>query len=287
MPADVADKVLDLAFSTDAPRAEIHYFGGEPLLQKNEMIRITEKAAEMAARKKTGAGFIVSTNCLGIDAAFADWAAALPFTFELSMDGSHAAAGAGAAAKPAVWRDAVKGAELLLSRNVPCFATAVVTPDTVEYLHDNISDIHSLGIHGVNITPATGMLWPAPAARKFADQLWRLHNDFFKHGKLTLLNLRNMTDEMLFNRELCVDCDGTIYAGNAFLFAPDAVAGKLALGHVNENNPASYYAGRIPPASFYIENVFPHDITLSYIRTIKVFQSYRKYFLLADNARKN
>lgn len=278
MPSAITDKAIDLALSSHDPLAEIHYFGGEPLLQKKELIRATEKAAGHAAKTQKKIAFILSTNCLGIDADFADWAAGRNFTFELSLDGNNPADNADPGSKPAVWRQAAKNAALILSRNIPCFATTVITPETIHRLYDNIRGIHEIGIQSVNISPATGIYWPAAAANKFAEQLWRLHPDFFANGKIKLLNLDNAAGEMLFNRELCVNCDGSIYAGNAFLFSPPAIARQLKMGHVNENSPAYIYTVKIPPASFYIENVFPGNITLSYYRMVKVFQSYRDYF---------
>lgn len=278
MPSAITDKAIDLALSSHDPLAEIHYFGGEPLIQKNELIRATEKAAGHAAKTQKKIAFILSTNCLGIDEDFAAWAAGRNFTFELSLDGSGPAGGAASSSKPEVWLQAAKNARLILSRDIPCFATTVITPATIESLYDNIRDLHALGIQSVNISPATGIYWPAAAANSFAEQLWRLHPDFFANGNIKLLNLDNAAGEMLFNRELCVNCDGTIYAGNAFLFSPPAIARQLKMGHVNEDNPAYIYTAKIPPASFYIENVFPAKITLSYYRMVKVFQSYRDYF---------
>lgn len=278
MSSEIVDRAIAMTLESDHDECEIHFFGGEPLLAKDEIVRAVERAEDLVSSLNKKVSFIISTNCELVDDSFAEWASKKPFLFELSVDGSRADYPGDEKTKKDIFLKAAEGVGRLIARSQDCFVTTVVTPETVSFLSENVAEIYELGVRKLNISPATGIVWPNSAINDFSEQLMKLHDAYFKPRKIELLNLNNKVEEMLINREICVDCDGTVYAGNAFLYSTEEAASHMVVGHVSDMKPASFYAPQAPPLSFYIENVFTEDITLSYYQIIKIIRSYRKYY---------
>lgn len=276
MKEDVLFRAIDMAIAPSNPVAEIHFFGGEPLGEKQLLLRGAERAVTQARRLGRAAQIHVSTNCLDVDRRFVRAIKGMPFSFELSIDGSHGWTGS-PDTKPGRFKDAVRRAALLIQSGAECFVNMVVTPETVPYLARNFEDLLVTGAARVNISPATGVVWTRAAAETLAAGLWEIYGIHVKSRRIRLINLENDVDDMLFNREVTVDCGGTVYSGNAFLYCTEDIARKFILGHVDDGLPAHVYHGRRLPLSFYVENVFPTDITLSYSNIIRVLKSFRMF----------
>ena len=276
MSGEILDRAVDMALDPCNPAPDIHFFGGEPLLEKKLMLRGARRAATRARTLGRALTVHVSTNCLAVNEAFVRSAAGLPFSFELSLDGSRGWNGA-AHTKPGRFRDAARGAALLIQSGAECFVNMVVTPETACSLALNFEDILSTGASRVNISPATGVAWTPASAQALAAGLWDIYQSHVRSGKIRLLNLEQNAGAMLFNREVTVACDGTVYSGNAFLYCADTTARSLVLGHVSEGLPTQAYYVRRRPLSFYVENVFPRAVTLSYSHVLHVLSSFQRF----------
>lgn len=276
MSDEVLSRAVDMAMDPANPVPELHFFGGEPLLEKESLLRGAHRAVMKARALGLTTTIHVSTNCLEIDRHFVQAVADLPFSFELSIDGSRGWNDT-VDTKPGRFRDAVRRATWLIDSDAECFVNLVVTPETVSCLALNFEDVLSTGATRVNISPATGLAWTPSAAEELAAGLWEIYGKHIKKGHIRLLNLEQNADEMLFNREITVDCDGTVYSGNAFLYSDGATARQLTLGHVSQGLTTHDYFARRQPLSFYVENVFPRKITLSYSNIIHVLKSFRQF----------
>lgn len=278
MGKDILLKAVDMATETSNPSAEIHFFGGEPLLERELLAEAVKQARYRAKQNRRSVSFLLSTNCLDADIYFIDWISEQPFSLEISLDGSHGSNSDNQCyTKPGHFKIAAKHASDFVKSGVECFANMVVTPETVGFLAENFDDVLSTGISRVSISPATGILWKKKAAETLAAGLWEIYKKHVRPGRIRLLNLEQAADDMLFNREITVDCDGTVYSGNAYLYSPDTLANEFKIGHVNDKLTLRDYYKRRLPLSFYVNNVFAPEITMSYSNVIQVFKKFRYY----------
>ena len=160
-PRDMTEEVLikacDLAFSKGS-RAGLCFFGGEPLLKKELILKALDYCEERA--RQTGMRFDskMTTNGSLLDEAFLTRAKASGMVIGLSFDGTAQDICRRFADKyrsPTFARVEEK-AKLLLSYMPDSVAMATIAPDAVPHYFESVKYLHDLGFRRVSCVIAYG-----------------------------------------------------------------------------------------------------------------------------------
>ncbi len=162
MSVETALRAVEMAFESGEERCGFVFFGGEPLLRKEVIRAVVERAGRPGAPFST---FKMVTNGLGLDAAFLDYATRARIMVALSIDGGRAAHdrnrvfpdGRGS------FEQVDRAAAMLLERQPYAPALMVVGPDTVESYSASVRALVERGFryvvvsldHTANWTEAT------------------------------------------------------------------------------------------------------------------------------------
>ena len=90
MSADTAQRAIDFAFSFNASKLQLGFFGGEPLIEWDLLQACTEQAEELAAQSGTTLQKTVTTNGTLLTESRVDWFHEHGFYPALSLDGNRA-----------------------------------------------------------------------------------------------------------------------------------------------------------------------------------------------------
>jgi sulfatase maturation enzyme AslB (radical SAM superfamily) len=203
----ISEKIL--ALSEASGDSEIRFFGGEPLLRKEAVIRMVEALS----RRSDRLGFSVNTNLLLADAAFFEFCRKYGVRLIVSCNGdafSHS-----------------------LSRGIPMEATAqlygkirdmvgygiehqinlVFQPETADRFEKNVRFVAELGAKNINLLPASYVEGWKPSHVEALREGFGSVERALASGELALTfeNLRSSDAVHLFKSELVVDSDGNVY----------------------------------------------------------------------------
>ena len=174
MAWETAQRAIDFAFDRALAtarrchrpaRAQLGFFGGEPLLEWELLQRSTDHALARAARDGIDLKLTATTNMTLLDDAKLAWLRARNFYLGLSLDGNaamhdalrRAADGRGSHAEAARILPAFRGpaprAEVIL----------VVDPRNVEHLADSVAWLLAEDIRNLALNPNFYIDWPAAA----------------------------------------------------------------------------------------------------------------------------
>jgi uncharacterized protein len=151
---------LELAFE-GAGDVEVGFFGGEPLIEFDLLVRVCEHVRARAAGEGRRARFAVTTNGTLLTAARAARLAALGVELTLSLDGVREAHEAtrpqrgGQSSFDAV----VNAARTVLGAGMPLEVIAVVAPDNVRHLGASVRFLAELGARYVSLNPCFEQAW--------------------------------------------------------------------------------------------------------------------------------
>jgi uncharacterized protein len=155
MPAEVADKALDLAFGDAAEEVQISFFGGEPLLCWDALVDSAEKARRRAAESGKKLKMSVTTNGTLLTDERAAKLEELGIYVGLSIDGIREAHDAG---RPKMgggssFDDVKRGLEVLVRRGTPFETISVVTPKNVRWLGESVRWLLEIGVPRIGLNP--------------------------------------------------------------------------------------------------------------------------------------
>ena len=239
---DVLDRAVDLLLTSARPRLELQFFGGEPLLRRDEVARAMAMARALAEQRGKQLRFTVTTNGLLLDDDTLELLREHDARVLFSMDGSPEAM---ARNRPlASGADASAGVEAgltrLLASGVPHFVNIVVSPDDADELVDRVRYVADLGVRTVQLCYATGPGWDRAARDAFCAALEgcvALAARRAARGRpLRIQNLDSGAEPTVLSNDLLVDVDGTLY-GDAALFAEKVfpgLRGPYRIGRVEE-----------------------------------------------------
>jgi uncharacterized protein len=158
MPAEVADRAIDLLFSEAAPgeKVQLSFLGGEPLTNRGVLHRAVERAARLSVQTGIGVQFAITTNGTLLtpeDGAFFERHG---FAVTLSIDGVGAAHDA---LRP--FRNGAPSFGRVMARVRPILAMqsrmqvsvrATVTPQNLA-LRETLDTFLEMGFHSVGFSP--------------------------------------------------------------------------------------------------------------------------------------
>ncbi len=161
MSDDVRDRALDLAFADEAVAVQVSFFGGEPLLEWEQLVSATHAARSRAAATGKKLVFTVTTNGTLLDAERVQFLVENQFFIGLSIDGVRAAH---EATRPTRGNrssfDAVERAlDLLLEAGAWFETISVVDPKNVRLLGESVRWLAGKGVPRIALNPNFGAQW--------------------------------------------------------------------------------------------------------------------------------
>ncbi len=171
MDHDTALRALDLAFREHRPRVpwathddtpiDVGFFGGEPLICWDMLVRVSEEARARAAREGRRLRLAVTTNGTLVTRERAEKLRELGVDVTLSLDGCRAAHEATRPQKGgrSSFDDVVAGAEHLKAAGHALEIIAVVSPQNVAWLGESVRFLVDLGARNVILNPCFEETW--------------------------------------------------------------------------------------------------------------------------------
>jgi uncharacterized protein len=171
MDWETARRSVDLAFAEHRPRVpwadvndtpvDVGFFGGEPLICWDMMLRAAEYARERAAQEGRALRLTVTTNGTLVTRERAEVLKALGFDVTLSLDGDRPAHEATRPQKGgrSSFDDVIAGARNLLAAGHALEVIAVVAPQNVRYLGETARFLVDLGARNVIFNPCFEETW--------------------------------------------------------------------------------------------------------------------------------
>lgn len=163
MPDKVAWEALRMAFREATPEEilNVSYFGGEPLLEFDKMVRYTRVAARWAQQQGIPLEFQVTTNATIMSKKILDFFCHYPYRVAFSVDGIGAdhdkhrpfVSGRGSAAL--VWHNL----EMAAGRIPQSSIHIVLNPDTLDGVEATVQRLHQLGYSDITLLPNMDTAW--------------------------------------------------------------------------------------------------------------------------------
>ena len=155
MTPETAAKAVELAFSGGARETQLSFFGGEPLLAYEQLVRSATEARARASASGVGLKMSVTTNGTLLDAARARELDALGVYVALSIDGTREAHESG---RPLMgggssFEQVARGLDVLVQRAVPFETISVVTPQNAHLVGETVEFLFGAGVPRVGLNP--------------------------------------------------------------------------------------------------------------------------------------
>ncbi len=234
-PPEVLDRAVDLLIASRRERAELQFFGGEPLLARGEVVRTMERGSRLAAATGKRLHFTLTTNGILLDRAMIEVLGSHDASVIFSLDGPPGVmaaqrparkgrAGQSAAAHSRI----VENLGALARSRVPFFVNMVIEPCDAAFMAARVEHAASLGVRTVQICYSLGPGWDAHAREAFVRGLHAcasLVRELASRGiPLRVQNLGSAAEPTVLGNDLIVDVDGTLY-GDGALFGERSFPG--------------------------------------------------------------
>jgi uncharacterized protein len=163
MPEAIADASLDLAFRgmTSGGSLQISFFGGEPTLEWDLLVRSARDARARAAALGVTLKLSVTTNGTLLTAERVRTLAELDVYVALSIDGNQAAHEVN---RPTMngsssWEGASRALDLLVAEGKAFETISVITPRSAPHLGASVGELFSRGVPRVSLNPCYEAIW--------------------------------------------------------------------------------------------------------------------------------
>lgn len=199
MPWDVAERGIALAFAGGGGCAAfpvVSFFGGEPLLQWDLLVRATEHARAEARARGVRVGLKLTTNATLLTPDRLAWLRERRFYLGLSLDGDREAHDAGRryANGRSSYERAARNvrAALAFDRGAGARVIAVIHPGNVDRLAESFDALLALGARSLSMNLDYEAAWSEADRARLVAALGRLgerYADAHRRGARFTLNL--------------------------------------------------------------------------------------------------
>lgn len=208
---EIIDQSISFLGENIFPIGKIKFFGGEPLLRKENIKYIVRGFPTKMERN-----FYITTNSTLIDHDFMSFAQDNNITITFSLDGDNKATRENRSTKN--WND-LSGLVIANTKKYSNFVRVnqVITSKNSRDFFSNFKYIYSLWVRKFNFLPEYYSEWTREwllNLKKWFDQILDFYKDW---NRFDLVNLENYSDISFFNLWLVIDTDGTIYWTNLIL----------------------------------------------------------------------
>ncbi len=155
MSPETASRAIALAFADGAPRVQVSFFGGEPLLAWDELVRSATEARARAVARGVALVMSVTTNGTLLDDDRAATLDALGVYVALSIDGIREAHDTGRprAGGGSSFDQVARGLDVLVRRGTPFETISVVTPQNAHLVGESVAWLFAQGVPRVGLNP--------------------------------------------------------------------------------------------------------------------------------------
>ncbi|MFC1752944.1 radical SAM protein [Thermoproteota archaeon] len=218
MPQEILYKAINLLLTTRKRECQLHFFGGEPLLEWNLIKEGIYYGIKEAKKSGKSMKFMITTNGLLLNRNRINLLEKYPVEVMVSLDGPmqtnkrHRLLKNGRDATDKV----IHAIKLLQKANIKYFINVVVTPTTAPMINRNLSFLKEQGIGKAQLCYQVGVVWPKQQKADFIKALSeRTSDDSYSSF---LINFHNECEPTIVSQELVVDVNGEIYYdGTIFL----------------------------------------------------------------------
>ena len=281
MARDTLDRAVGLLLSSERPALTLQFFGGEALVEWDNVRHAIESASHRAAALGKTIDFVLSSNGYSLDAEKLRWLEQYPVKLELSLDGDPDTQRRFRAARVAGDDSYAQGiaprAREIVESGLAYDVIMVCHPTQIERLCANYLHIVDLGFRRVQINFALGKPWTVPQRQGLAEQLFRLAGELDRRPGVVFVNAENAPMPMRLNAEITVDWDGSIYGGNAFLHETEHKA-KFRLGHLDERANFDRYWMDAAPNSELVKWSYEPAVTANNLKVGAVMADFVRWF---------
>jgi uncharacterized protein len=205
---------IDLLLTSDRPEIQLQFFGGDPLLKHDLIVKAVEYLEERRAAPARRVRYMLTTNGHALDARKLGFFKKHDFLIEFSFDGDCETF---RSQRPGIGdRDFYEMIKARLGdlkeSGVPYYVIQVVTPESAGKLFDNVRYIASLGHKRIQVNYQLGRYWEPEAVKGLILQMGRVAELSRRTGSFEFINVTQIRREpTVLNSELVVDVDGGIY----------------------------------------------------------------------------
>lgn len=230
MSLETAKKMIFWLMSANSDRANVHWFGGEPLVAFPLIKEATEWGSRMAKGCMKELRWGITSNMTLIDDEVNEFLRKYDYNVLCSIDGPqkyHDANrvypdGSGS------WEDAMAGLERVLKWRKGVTVRYTITPETVKGVWDGTRLFLDLGIKSVAHEFVYEVTWPRRSLTELKRQLLKLvplvvespslQFKPFRDGLRSFMSERRMTDRCgLARGDFGVDVDGNLFRCHRFV----------------------------------------------------------------------
>jgi uncharacterized protein len=151
------------------------YFGGEPLLQWEQLVYASTQAAKLSQEHDLRLVQSVTTNGTLLTSERIQKLHQLGIYIALSIDGNQQAHDQH---RPTMggqssWSEVSQGLDRLIEACIPFETISVVTPDNIIYLSESIEELFERGVDKITLNPCFEMPWNEEQLRHWEQALFR------------------------------------------------------------------------------------------------------------------
>ena len=228
----VLDRAVDLLLTSSRTDLELQFFGGEPLLCRDEIQRSMRRGARRARERGKQLHFTITTNGLLLDDDFLTFLRGFDVHVLFSMDGPREVMRRQRALKGGGERYPFETIEANLKRlirsGVPYFVNLVAVPGDTDDLPRRVEYLARLGVGTVQLCYAMGGGWHQPQRDAFCAALEACIDLAARRTgagqPLRIQNLGSDVEPTMLGNDMLVDVDGTLYS-DAAVFCEKALPG--------------------------------------------------------------
>lgn len=278
------ERGIDMLLTTEQDEVMLQFFGGEAMLEYDNVRHAITYATRRAKEEGKGIRFIVSSNGWSLTRERLDWLAAHDVRLELSLDGDEWTQ---TRYRPSRWRgessyehSIATVARDILDSGIEHYVIMVVHPTNVDNLAHNFFHIADLGFRRIQINNMLGRVWKPHELKSWAEQLFAIGRELERRWAageaLEFINMRNKPMAMRLNGEVTIDHDGTIYGGNAFLHETEH-KDLFVVGHLDDLTNIDRYWIDATDNNFLLDWSYKPKVTANNVEVGKVLASFCSY----------
>jgi sulfatase maturation enzyme AslB (radical SAM superfamily) len=207
---------------------EVHFFGGEPLLNFDLIKKGTMYAEKLAKKHKKKITFIIPTNGIALDREKIDFFKKHRFAIKCSIDGNikdqlkNRPILGGINYMPMV----LENFRNLIRSGVNCGAVSVVVPDQTPDMFKNFVFLAEVGFKKIQINYGLGVVWSDKKRMEFFSQSKKIAV-FAKRRGIQFTNSMVFEKEPIsLNAGYTIDSEGDIYLGSGICQEEDLLQTK-------------------------------------------------------------
>lgn len=279
MSDECLGKAMEMIFTTEKQNILVNFFGVEPLTQFELLQRAVACGESLSKRTGKTIAFYLTTNGVFLNQKVVDFIGAHNFRMEFSLDGEECTQ---VKNRPAIhpydsYNTLIDSLPHVKKLKTPFHVIMVTSPASVDNLFNDFKHLVELGLKKIQINFAVGLYWKDGEIKVFAENLYKIGKEFLfnSHREIEFMNAKEWSGKpRLFNGEVTVDCDGSVYSGNGFL-QNRKIKPFLVMGNVmHDDKPIDYYQTHKLPYCYMEKIIFSPHIMKTNFKMEKVMGSF-------------